>query len=427
MENYREYKLENGLVVALQTTPTQTIAGNLRINFGAFHEKKGEEGLAHFLEHCLVTGGSRKYNPEESDEIIGNLGYLNAATDIGKTEYQVKMIPEDLEQWLDFISDSLFNPRFDKKRVEGERLRVLQEIRDEKSSPEYKWRILVNKAFYREHPGGIFVSGREEVIKTADIGRLRDYYSRGYSVNNMDLILVGNLPKNIENLIGKYFGKQIAGENTRVIFPQLKPLNKKTIFHISAPGLYNEENPAESSADISLSFVTVPDNHPNSFIIRIIGNILGGSNINSRFFKILGLEKGLAYNIYTSYDGSYNTGNFGISATIPSGRLDESINAISQEIKRLEEGIGEDELKRCKKSLKYSIAETFDSNLECIYLIERKLDYGLTPEFILSFFDSITPEKVREIANKYLVSGIKNEKYVLAIRDPLKNDITNRT
>lgn len=64
-KNYREYKLDNGLFVALQKTSTQTIAGRLRVKHGALNEKPGEEGIAHFLEHVLATGGSKKYSPAD--------------------------------------------------------------------------------------------------------------------------------------------------------------------------------------------------------------------------------------------------------------------------------------------------------------------------------------------------------------------------
>ena len=41
------HKLDNGLVVALQNTPTKTIAAKLRVNYGSSHEREGEEGMAH--------------------------------------------------------------------------------------------------------------------------------------------------------------------------------------------------------------------------------------------------------------------------------------------------------------------------------------------------------------------------------------------
>ena len=43
--NYREYKLDNGFNVILQKTPTQTVVGTLRVNYGTIHEEKGENGF----------------------------------------------------------------------------------------------------------------------------------------------------------------------------------------------------------------------------------------------------------------------------------------------------------------------------------------------------------------------------------------------
>src|SRR3989344_2060920 len=93
--NYQEYKLNNKLVVALQNTSTQTIAAKLRVNYGSSHEEEGEEGMAHFLEHCLVTGGSSKFDPIEADKIRGLFGYSNACTNIGRTLFVGEMLAED--------------------------------------------------------------------------------------------------------------------------------------------------------------------------------------------------------------------------------------------------------------------------------------------------------------------------------------------
>ncbi|RMD57719.1 insulinase family protein, partial [Candidatus Woesearchaeota archaeon] len=125
-ENYKEFRLDNGLFVALQKTPTQTVSGKLRVWHGALNEKRGEEGLAHFLEHILVTGGSRKYNPESSEEIRGKLGSFNAATSLNETFFPVDMLATDSKLFLEYISDTVFNPRFENSKIEEERQRVLR-------------------------------------------------------------------------------------------------------------------------------------------------------------------------------------------------------------------------------------------------------------------------------------------------------------
>ncbi|MBU0761061.1 MAG: insulinase family protein [Nanoarchaeota archaeon] len=231
---YRQYELDNGLVVALQNTPTQTIAAKLRINYGSSHEREGEEGMAHFLEHCLVTGGSKEYTPTEADEMRGSFGFSNASTNIGRTFFIGQMLAEDFEKWLGYTSSHVFTPRFEEDRVNGERERVLREISDAKSNPTYLANIEFGNLFYRGHPKGRFTLGKEDIVRRADLEKIATFHSRGYNPNNMDLVIVGGLPEDTEAKINQYFGLQSRGEKTRKEFPLLKPLDGQIVCTCSA-------------------------------------------------------------------------------------------------------------------------------------------------------------------------------------------------
>ena len=54
-----------------------------------------------------------------------------------------------------------------------------------------------------------------------------------------------------------------------------------------------------------------------------------------------------------------------------------------------------------------------------MHAIESHLDEGLTLESFVEGFNSVTPERVIVVANKYLPDE-DSENYVLYIRDPLK-------
>ena len=131
---FKEYKLDNSLVVALQKTSTSNIEGVLQVGFGTVHENEGEEGVAHFLEHCLFTGGSDKYSPEEGLKIRSELGYANASTGYGETVFETGLMPDDLEKSLDLFSSIVSNPRLDEEVIEMERRRILREISQNKTS-----------------------------------------------------------------------------------------------------------------------------------------------------------------------------------------------------------------------------------------------------------------------------------------------------
>lgn len=418
---YRQYELDNRLVVALQNTPTQTIAANLRVNYGSSHERDGEEGMAHFLEHCLVTGGCKKYNPFQADEIRASFGSFNAYTGIGRTFIVGQMLEEDFESWLDYVSDHVFAPRFDNERVNSERERVLREISDAKSNPMYLSDREFDALFYRDHPKGRFNLGSEEVVRNANLEKIIAFHLRGYHPNNMDLIVVGGLPQNVEELIRKYFGSQPKGENTRKNFPLSLTLQDRTILHRSAPERINIDYPEESSAQIFLVYTGPILAHPDEYPVRVMNQVLGG-NTNSLLFQNMSLKKGLAYSVGTFYNGEYNFGELRIAANVPARKLDEARAAIFEEIEKMKtQKIDRKTLERIKRMAKYNLAKAYESNEGHVSAINIKLDEGLTPEYLIKKCNEVTPERVQEVANKYLPNEMDG-KYVLYIRDPLKKE-----
>lgn len=413
------YTLDNGLSVILQNRPAQTITAKLRVNYGSSHEQEGEEGIAHFLEHCLVTGGSSKYTPARADEIRCSFGYTNAYTGIDRTFFIGQMLKGDLEKWLEYTVDHVFRPRFDEERINGERERVLREISDKKSRPMYPVNIEFNNLFYRGHPKGRFNLGNEEVVRNTNQGKLKDFHRRGYHPNNVDLIIVGGLPKDIRKLIRQYFGSLSAGENTRKRFPLLPPLPDTRVIHRPAPERINTDNPEESSAHIFLSFLGPVLGHEDECAVDVMSKVLGGDT-SSLLFQNLGLKKGLAYHAKVSTDGQHNAGEIGIDTEVPAKRIDEAVEAIFEEIKKICDGNIEGKtIERVKHAVQYHFAKLPDSNDGGLSAIEYVLDGGLPIESIVKKYGEVTSKSVREVANKYLFDR-NDVKYVLCIRNPLR-------
>ena len=421
INNYREFRLENGLNVVLKETPTKTVSGRLRVWHGALNERKGEEGIAHFLEHTLMVGGSKEYSPEKADQIRGVFGYFNAYTSLDRTCFPVDMLSEDTELYIKYISDAIFNPVFDISRVEEERQRVLRETADTKSSPTFKDNRLYGESFFgKDSPHNYFILGKEENINSASIEILKKFHSRGYNPNNMDIILVGSLPKNIENLVQDNFGNIPSGIGDRFDFPRNQELSEKKILYTVAPELYNNENPEQSSAQLGISFVAPTETDEDSYAVNMLTKILGG-DANSRLFSSVSQRKGLAYGINAEYDGSDNKGGVYVSGNISSIKSDEGIDAIFEEMSKLRNDLVSGEnLERLKKKTRYNIAKTFETNGGHVNAIELEMDKGLTPEYYFKKMGEVTPEKIREVAIKYFPKNREDGKYVLLLRDPLR-------
>jgi len=417
-KGYEEYTLDNGLVVALQRTPTQTVAGRLKIHYGAFHEEKGEEGLAHFLEHCLVSGGSEKYSPLAADLIRESFGYSNAFTGLDKIGFEAQMLTEDLETWLNYVSDHTLNPLFDAQRVEGEKGRVLREISDAKSRPNYLQRMEFKSAFYQGHPKGRFTLGAEEIVANAGQDKIRQIHSRGFHPNNMSLVLVGDLPKNIRDIIYANFGNAPQGPKVEKPIPSAIPLSDQVIMHRSRPEMLNRENPSESSAEFLLTCHCPAIKHPDEYAIRVMSDLLGFGT-NSLLFRNVGLDKGLAYSINTAYCGDYNFGEWDIHAGVPANRIDEAREAVFEEIKKIKsQKMPRERVDFVKKKVMFNIANTLESNRGQMEVISSKLNTGVTPSKVMAGFAEVTPERVQEVANTHIPDPDGN--YLLYIGDPLK-------
>ncbi len=417
--SYREYKLDNGLMVALQNTPTRTISGRLRVFHGALHEKTGEEGLAHLLEHSLMTGGSIKYSPEEMDKARNTFGYYNASTSQDRTLFKVDMLSDDLDLYLDLVSDSAFNPRIDEIRFEEEKRRVLREVADYKSAPDHKDRILIGREFYGADSPHIYQTlGKENIIENATTTNLRELHKRGYSPNNMDLILVGDLPKNIGALIENKFGDKLIGPGERYKFPRNLPLKNKLILHNYALDLLNGDTPLSSSASLTLGIFAPPNVDSDAYAVSMMTYTL-----SKKLFEVVSQRRGLAYSIGAKYDGSNNQGIIQINGDIHSIKAEESIECIFEEMKKMRNEIMDlKDLKEMEKKAVYGFAKDLESNAGHVVAIQEKLDYGVTPEIHLEKIRSVKPEDIREVAIKYLPENREDGKYVLLLRDPLKKE-----
>ena len=419
--SYREVTLNNGLHVMLQNTSTQTISGKLRVNFGALNEQPGEEGLAHFLEHTLMTGGSTKYSPEESDRVRGTFGSYNAMTGLDKTFFPVDMLSEDLALYLDFVSDITFNPRLDDTRFEEERQRVLRETSDAKSNPGFKDSQAYQNAFFGdESPHTYFILGNEDVIRSATPEQMKEFQARGYGAANMDLILVGNLPDDVEELVHQNFGDKPTGENTKFQFPKNPNLEGRTLIHTSAPELYNQDQPQKSSAQLSIGLVAPTETADDSYAVGMLAKILGGDG-SSRLFKTVSQRKGLAYSVGSGYTNQNNSGSIYVGGSIQSTRAQETINAIFEEMKGMQEKpVSSSELDRLKRNSRYGIIKAFETNEGHIHAIETKYDKGITLKEHITKMDAVTPADVQKAAQTYLPKNQEQGKYVLMLRDPLK-------
>lgn len=420
-KRFKEYKLDNGLLVALERTPTRTIVGQLSIYHGTVDEKPGEEGMAHFLEHCLFTGGAGEHDEKEVSQLAGSLGEFNAGTTIDETMFRGGFAREDLEIFLGLTSAMTFSPRFNKNKVGEERQRVLREISNKFGDPEYTdWKSFQREVLGEKNPLTRETLGTEESVGRIMLADLKEFHLEGYNPNNMELVLVGALPRNTLQLVKNYFEKYPKGRARGILkFPCIDHLDKRFIRHVSAPDLVVKNGSSQSNAYLQLDIFTPPRTHEDFAKIVVLTAILG-EGAESYLYNEISQRSGLSYDISANYSGSHGLGDIKVHGKVLAEKTDEAIDKIFYCFGKLrEEKIDENLLLRQKRKIEYGIAKDIETNASRLGAIRGFIEHRMTVESVLERVHKLTAKDLQEAAQKYLPES-RDGNYSLLIRDPLK-------
>ncbi|MEZ5475436.1 MAG: pitrilysin family protein, partial [Steroidobacteraceae bacterium] len=199
--------LANGMKVIVWTDrDIPNVALYNWVHAGSRNEVRGITGLAHFFEHMMFNGTSRR-QPGEFDrqmEAVG--GSNNAFTSDDVTVYQDWIPRTALDVVFDLESDRLANLAFVQKVVDSERNVVFSErrLRVEDSNDGYLSEQVQATAFVA-HSYAIPTLGWPSDIRAWQMGDLQKFFKTYYAPNNCTLVLVGDVsPQEVFALARKY-------------------------------------------------------------------------------------------------------------------------------------------------------------------------------------------------------------------------------
>jgi zinc protease len=177
------------------------------VRAGSRNEAPGITGLAHFFEHMMFNGTTRR-QPGEFDRLMeAQGGANNAFTSDDVTVYQDWFPQGALDLVFDLESDRVANLAFIPKVIESERGVVSSErrLRVEDSNPGFLGEQVQAAAFVA-HPYQFPTIGWPADIKAWQMSDLQKFFKTYYAPNNLTLVLAGDLvPERVFELARKYF------------------------------------------------------------------------------------------------------------------------------------------------------------------------------------------------------------------------------
>ncbi len=342
--------LPSGLTVLLcesQIAPVAEI--QLWAKVGSADERASESGLAHFHEHMLFKGTARRAVGDIAGDVEGAGGRINAFTSFDATCYHATLPREQLGAGVDVLTDALLHSRFAPEEIEREIEVVLEEIRRSEDSPTQVLGQAVFAECYREHPYRAPILGTRESVASFDRERVRAFYERWYTPDNLLAVAVGDFDaaRLIEQLEAAFRGRPRGGtERVRAVEP---PQTQRRIVVCERP--FERVN-----LEIAYSGVRLRD--PDCAAIDLLAFILGNSEssrLNRRVKERDGLVDRIDAYSYTPMDPGVTSVSIGTDAE----RALDAIAAAVREIERMRvEAVSKEELERAQ--VNFLAAEHFE-------------------------------------------------------------------
>jgi predicted Zn-dependent peptidase len=397
--NYLTYRLSNGIRLIHKHSSSMVAHCGIVINAGSRDELEHEQGLAHFIEHVIFKGTSRRRNFHILSHMENVGGELNAYTTKEDTCIYASFMHPHYQRWFDLLGDIVFHSVFPDKELDKEKDIVLDEINSYKDSPGEQIFDDFDGVVFRDHPLGRNILGIPARIKKFNRGLIREFMDRNYLTGEMVICSVGRIEfKRLIRLAEKYFGD----------IPQGSRVNNRSPFSGYQPEtrFINRRN---HQAHCVIGNQAFHSDHPLKTSLVLLNNILGGPGLNSRLNLAVREKHGFCYNIESHYQPFTDSGIFSIYFGTAPGYTEKTLSIIQKELARLRDNrLGLLQLKRAKQQLAGQVAISFESNLSEMLSIGKSLlvfDRVDNLEEINRKIEAVTSGDLLETANQVFEPG----------------------
>ena len=414
---FKKTVLSNGLrVITVPMKGVTTATVLVMVDTGSNNETKEMNGVSHFLEHMFFKGTTRRPGHQIIAEEIDALGaYSNAFTSREHTGYFLKVPAHKFDQALDLISDIFFNSLLDQKEVEKERGAILQELSMIRDDPRRHIGYIFESLLYGDQPAGWEIIGTPEILASLDAQKLRDYFTKQYTIDNTFVVVSGNVDVDdaLEKITEK-FGNIRKGE-TRKRPPVTENQTKL------ASSVFFKETDQTYLVLGSRAFGVAEDHKRVS--AELLAHILGGS-MASRIWSEVREKRGLAYAVYSSFDPYTTYGTLNTYAGVEHKNVEEVISIMCSEYAKIrDEGVRAEELARAKESMKGRLALYLEGSDDLAFYVggeEVLTGKPLTVEEVYGKIDKVTLESIQAVAKEIFQSDRLNLAVIGPFRDKEK-------
>ena len=262
------------------------------VRAGSRDEDPSHHGIAHFVEHTIFKGTSRRSSWHIINRMEAVGGELNAFTTKDETVVYSAFPAGNLARAAELIADLVTESRFPDRELEKEREVVGDEIDSYLDTPSEAVFDDFEDLMFAGSSLGHNILGTRTTLATFDSAACLEYLHRWYVVPNMVVFYAGSQSADrVFKTLEKEFGRCRPGDGSEAV-------------RLSSPQLalpFDEYKAIESHQCHTITGARIGgmDSH-DRYATALLTNILGGPGMNSLLNVELRERRGLVYSVDAS-------------------------------------------------------------------------------------------------------------------------------
>ena len=397
--NLHRLVLDNGItLIIVENQAADIISGRFFLKgAGTIAGKLEQAGLANLVS-AVITKGTANLSALDIAEKIESIGAgLGADASTDYFALSLKTVSADFPEMLQLLGEIMRSPVFPESEVELERKLALQSIKSQKEQPFNVAFNQLRQQMYPQHPYGVSVLGTENSVASIRREDLRHYHQTYFRPDNLVISLSGRITKQQGiNLISSVFGDWKNPQQPLPAFNLISP----TVNPSQAEIIQDTQQ-----SIVMLGYLATKVNSEDYAVLKLISTYLG-NGLSSRLFVELREKRGLAYDVSAFFPTRLDIAPFITYMGTAPTNTEIAIEGLSTEVERLTKTtLSEEEVQGAKNKLlgQYALGKQTNGEIAQTYGWYETL--GLGVDFDNSFqaaIPPITPERINEVANRYL-------------------------
>ena len=374
----------------MKEVQNETVRFDLYFDAG---KSKSKGGISSFVNGLLLSGTNDKSAHDIEDTINGLGGFYEAGVAMENAAVTVYCLRENLKEIATTLVDAIKNVNFDDKEVKQYLADRKQKLRISKE----KVNVLAQRRFQQE----LFASNElyanvteEEDIDKVTKQQLIDFHHLHYRNGLSKIVLVGNVSEEIVSFIIDITKDMVTSASQEA---------ESNI--TSNVGRFDVEKEGAIQSAIRVGKILFNKQHQDYLDFLVLNTILG-DYFGSRLMSNIREDKGYTYGVGSAVAEFNEIGYFLIVTEVGKDVKENTLTEIQNEVLRLQnELVSKEELELVKNYMLGQLLKSADGPYAMMDLFLSAEAQNKSLEFYndaIESLNTITPERIQELANKYL-------------------------